>query len=235
MILIGLKSTLLKNSLNLSNYKIPYEVVLKAYEDGLFPMAETADSKEIYWVDPNKRGIFFFDKIKIPRKLRKIEKKNPFDISVDLQFNSVIHNCSKMTSSRKDTWINQTIKSIYIELFQRGYAHSIECYLDKKLVGGLYGVSIGSVFFGESMFSFVSNASKFALLHLIERLKIGGFDFIDTQFINNHLTQFGAQEISKNNFKRLLKKSIKTNADFFKFNSKGFLSKKLLPLKNNFI
>ena len=124
---------------------------------------------------------------------------------------------------------------IYLELYQKGFAHSIECYLDKKLVGGLYGVSIGGVFFGESMFSSVSNASKFALLHLIERLKVGNYDFIDTQFINDHLSQFGALEIPNKNFKRILKNSITKNSNFFEFYPKGFMPKKLLPLNNSII
>ena len=159
---------MLKNNLDFPNYKVPLDTVLQAYKSGLFPMAETASSKEIYWIEPKKRGIFYFDKIKIPKKLRKIAKNNPFEISVDLQFNKVIENCSKLTSTRNDTWINDTIKLIYFELYEQGYAHSIECYIDKELVGGLYGLSIGGVFFGESMFSLVSNASKFALFHLID-------------------------------------------------------------------
>ena len=138
---------MLKNNIYLPNYKVPLDTVLQAYKSGLFPMAETSKSKEIYWIEPKKRGIFYFDKIKIPKKLRKIAKNNPFEISVDLQFNKVIENCSKLTSTRSDTWINDTIKLIYFELYEQGYAHSIECYIDKKLVGGLYGLSIGGVFF----------------------------------------------------------------------------------------
>ncbi len=226
---------MLKNKLDFLNYKIPFEAVLQAYKDGLFPMAETADSKEIYWVEPQNRGVFFFDKIRIPKKLKKTARTNPFEISVDLQFGNVIENCSKITSTRKDTWINKTIKLIYLELFQKGFAHSIECYLDKKLIGGLYGVSIGGVFFGESMFSLVSNASKFALLHLIERLKVGNYDFIDTQFINDHLSQFGALEIPNKDFKRILKNSVAKNSNFFELYPKGFIPKKLLPLNNNII
>ena len=198
-------------------------------------MAETADSKEIYWVEPKKRGVFFFDKIKVPKKLKKIAKSTPFEISVDLQFEKVIENCSKLTSSRKDTWINQTIKFIYLDLFYKGYAHSIECYLDKKLVGGLYGVIIGGVFFGEGMFSFVTNSSKFALFHLMERLKVANFDFIDTQFINEHLAQFGAIEVPNNNFKRMLKEGVSKNRNFFKMHSGGFLPKELFPLNNGII
>ena len=219
---------------NYSYYKIPLQAVLDAYKEGLFPMAETAHSKEIYWVEPKKEE-YFFDSIKIPKKLQKIAKTIPFEISVDLQFEKVIENCSKLTNTRKDTWINQTIKYIYLDLFNKGYAHSIECYLNNRLVGGLYGVSIGGVFFGESMFSFVSNASKFALFHLIERLKVANFDFIDTQFINKHLEQFGAVEIPNTYFKRILKIGIKKERNFYKFNSKGFLPKKLFPLHNRII
>ncbi|RPH05971.1 MAG: leucyl/phenylalanyl-tRNA--protein transferase [Alphaproteobacteria bacterium TMED93] len=226
---------MLENNNNYSYYKIPLKAVLDAYKVGLFPMAETADSKEIYWVEPKKRGVFFFDKIKVPKKLKKIAKSTPFEISVDLQFEKVIENCSKLTSSRKDTWINQTIKFIYLDLFYKGYAHSIECYLDKKLVGGLYGVIIGGVFFGESMFSFVTNSSKFALFHLMERLKVANFDFIDTQFINEHLAQFGAIEVPNNNFKRMLKEGVSKNRNFFKMHSGGFLPKELFPLNNGII
>ena len=226
---------MLENNKNYSFYKIPLKAVLDAYKDGLFPMAETANSKEIYWVEPKKRGVFFFDKIRIPKKLKKIAKSYPFEISVDLQFEKVIENCSKLTSTRKDTWINKTIKLIYLELFYKGYAHSIECYLNKKLVGGLYGVSIGGVFFGESMFSFVTNSSKFALFHLIERLKVANFDFIDTQFINKHLEQFGAMEIPNSNFKRILKKGIHKDRNFYELHSKGFLPKNLFPLNSGII
>ena len=220
---------------NYSFYKIPLKTVLDAYKDGLFPMAETANSKEIYWVEPKKRGVFFFDRIRVPKKLKRIAKTSPFEISVDLQFEKVIENCSKLTSTRKDTWINQTIKLIYLELFHKGYAHSIECYLNKKLVGGLYGVSIGGVFFGESMFSFVNNSSKFALFHLIERLKFANFDFIDTQFINRHLEQFGAIEISNSKFKRILKEGINKKRNFYQYHTKGFLPKNLFPLNSGII
>ena len=220
---------------NYSFYKIPLKTVLDAYKDGLFPMAETANSKEIYWVEPKKRGVFFFDRIRVPKKLKRIAKTSPFEISVDLQFEKVIENCSKLTSTRKDTWINQTIKLIYLELFNKGYAHSIECYLNKKLVGGLYGVSIGGVFFGESMFSFVNNSSKFALFHLIERLKFANFDFIDTQFINRHLEQFGAIEISNSKFKRILKEGINKKRNFYQYHTKGFLPKNLFPLNSGII
>ena len=216
-------------------YNIPIKVVLDAYKKGLFPMAETYKSNEIYWVEPKNRGVFFFDKIKIPKKLKKFLKKKEFDIAVDKNFRSVIENCSKITENRKDTWINNTIKNLYIEMYEEGHGHSIECYLGEDLVGGLYGIEIGGIFFGESMFSFVSNASKVALLHLIERLIVGNFKLLDTQFINNHLKQFGAIELSNKDFKKILDKNINREVNFFEFASKGILPNKLYPLKNNIL
>ncbi len=224
-----------KNNYFSFDYTIPSEVVIDAYKNGMFPMAETAYSKEIFWLEPKRRGIIFFDRIKIPKKTRKFIRSCPFEIAIDNDFESVIESCSKLTVERKDTWINETIKNIYIKLFNEGYAHSVECYLNKKLVGGLYGVVIGSVFFGESMFSSVSNASKCALIHLIERLIIGKFDFIDTQFLNNHLKQFGAIEVPSSKFKSLLNNSINKTANFEKFSEKGFIGKEIYPLINKII
>ena len=198
-------------------------------------MAETASSKEIYWLEPKKRGVFFFDKIKVPKKLRRIAKKYPFEIAVDNNFEAVIENFSKITTLRKDTWINDTIKKIYIEMYKKGYAHSVECYLDNKLVGGLYGIVIGAVFFGESMFSSVTNASKFALFHLIERLIVGQFMFIDAQFINKHLIQFGAEEISGQVFKRILKEGINKKSNFEKLSKIGVVPNTVYPLTSNII
>ena len=224
-----------KTNFNSYHYSIPSEVVIEAYKKGLFPMAETANSKEIYWLEPKKRGVFFFDKIKVPKKLRKIAKKFPFKIVVDNNFEGVIENCSKITNLRKDTWINDTIKNIYFEMYKKGYAHSVECYLDNKLVGGLYGIVIGAVFFGESMFSSVTNASKFALFHLIERLIVGQFTFIDAQFINNHLIQFGAEEISCQFFKKILREGVNKKGNFEKISSIGVVPNNIYPLTSNII
>ncbi len=223
------------NSLNSNHYSIPSEVVIEAYKKGLFPMAETARSKEIYWLDPKKRGVFFFDKVKVPRKLRKLARNYPFQIAVNTNFEQVVENCSKITNLRKDTWINDTIKNIYINMHKKGHAHSVECYLGKKMVGGLYGVAIGAVFFGESMFSSVTNASKFALFHLIERLIVGNFSFIDTQFINDHLRQFGAEEISNQIFKIKLKDGINKKGNFQHFSLNGFIPHNIYPLTSNII
>ena len=198
-------------------------------------MAETFSSKEIYWIEPKKRGVFHFNKIKIPKKFKRFLKKNNFQIAIDNNFEQVINNCAKLNSSRKDTWINSTIKKIYIEMHNTGIAHSVECYLNKELVGGLYGIKIGGVFFGESMFSFVSNASKVTLIHLLERLKVGGFKVLDTQFINEHLKQFGAIEVSNKEFKNIMEKNINKEANFYFYSKKGFLPDHLYPLKKGII
>ena len=216
-------------------YNIPINSVIEAYKQGMFPMAETYSSKEIYWIEPKKRGVFLFNNIKIPKKFKKFLKKNNFQIAIDNNFEQVINNCAKLNSSRKDTWINSTIKKIYIEMHNNGLAHSVECYLNKELVGGLYGIKIGRIFFGESMFSFVSNASKVTLVHLLERLKIGGFKILDTQFINEHLKQFGAIEISNKEFKSIIEKNINKEANFYFYSQKGFLPHHLYPLKKSII
>ena len=179
--------------------------------------------------------MFYINRETIPKKLKKFLKKKKFEIAVDKDFSSVIENCSKITENRKDTWINNTIKKLYIEMYEKGYAHSIECYVGNDLVGGLYGIEIGGIFFGESMFSFVSNASKVALLHLIERLIVGKFKILDTQFINNHLKQFGAIELSNKEFKKILDKNINKKVNFFEFTSKGFLPNQLYPLRSNIL
>lgn len=216
-------------------YNIPINSVIEAYKQGMFPMAETYSSKEIYWIEPKKRGVFLFNNIKIPKKFKKFLKKNNFQIAIDNNFEQVINNCAKLNSSRKDTWINSTIKKIYIEMHNNGLAHSVECYLNKELVGGLYGIKIGRIFFGESMFSFVSNASKVTLVHLLERLKIGGFKILDTQFINEHLKQFGAIEVSNKEFKSIIEKNINKEANFYFYSQKGFLPQHLYPLKKSII
>ena len=198
-------------------------------------MAETCLNKEIYWIEPKIRGIFQYSKIKIPKKYKRLLKKNNFQIAIDNNFEQVINNCAKLNSSRKDTWINSTIKKIYIEMHNTGLAHSVECYLNKELVGGLYGIKIGRIFFGESMFSFVSNASKVTLVHLFERLKVGGFKVLDTQFINAHLKQFGAIEVSNKEFKSIIEKNINKEANFYFYSKKGFLPDHLYPLKKGII
>ncbi len=216
-------------------YKIPVKSVIEAYKQGMFPMAETSSSKEIYWIEPKKRGVFNLNQIKIPKKFQKFLKNNSFELAIDNNFEEVINSCAKLTSIRKDTWINSTIKRIYTEMHYSGYAHSVECYMNNELVGGLYGIKIGKIFFGESMFSLISNASKVALIHLLERLIVGGFKVLDTQFINEHLKQFGAKEVSNKEFKDIINKNINKKADFYYYSKKGFLPEHLYPLKNSII
>ena len=216
-------------------YNIPISEVIEAYKQGLFPMAETCSSREIYWIEPKHRGVFNLNKIKIPKKFKRFLKNNNFELAIDHNFEAVINNCAKLTNGRKDTWINSTIKKIYIEMHNTGLAHSVECYLNKELVGGLYGIKIGRIFFGESMFSFVSNASKVTLIHLLERLKFGGFRILDTQFINEHLKQFGAIEVSNKEFKNIIAKNINEKANFYLYSKKGFLQNHLYPLKKKII
>ncbi len=214
-------------------YRIPVENVLEAYKKGLFPMAENSYSKEIFWVDPEIRGVIKLNSLVTTKKFKKTIKKKLFELAIDNNFEKVINLCAEKTSSREDTWINNTIKQVYISMYESGYAHSVECYKSNKLVGGLYGVSIGGVFYGESMFSRETNASKYALVHLIERLIHGGYQILDTQFINEHLRQFGAIEMKRDCFKKKLREALKVSASFFKFSKKGFIPENKHPSKNN--
>jgi len=171
-------------------------------------MGEDRDDPTIYWVDPELRGLLPLDGFHIPRSLRKRMKRTPFTVSVDAAFRDVIAACAEPGQDRPSTWINCTIEGLYVDLFEMGYAHSVECWRDQRLVGGLYGVAIGAAFFGESMFSFVSDASKVALVHLVVRLRLGGFQLLDTQFVTDHLARFGTEEIPRNAYKARLAKAV---------------------------
>lgn len=186
---------------------------------GIFPMAENAASDEIYWVDPNMRGIFPLDRFHVPKKLARKIKSLPFEIKINTAFNHVMINCAKSTphKDRQNTWINQMILKCYNELHNLGYAHCVECWQDDILVGGLYGVSINGAFCGESMFHNVTDASKIALAYLVARLKVGGYTLLDTQFITGHLKQFGAIEIPRQEYQNRLKQALlKNDADFYR-------------------
>ena len=192
------------------------DILLRAYAVGLFPMAEHHDETALYWIDPEKRGILPLERFRIPRRLRKTVRQNRFRIQCDTAFEDVIRLCAKPTNERKDTWINQEIIQLYINLFEIGRAHSVEAWLNGKLVGGLYGVALGGAFFGESMFSRADDASKVALVHLVARLKLGGFTLLDTQFVTNHLNQFGAAEIHRSGYRHLLSSALDKSALFKK-------------------
>lgn len=193
------------------------QILLKAYAAGIFPMAESAEDNALYWVEPEERGIFPLDGLHVSHSLRKRIRQRRFDIRVDTSFHDVIVACAEKKPDRKTTWINQRIKSLYSQLYKMGCCHSVECWQDEQLVGGLYGVRIGGAFFGESMFSRETDASKVALVHLVARLRAGGFHLLDAQFTTPHLESLGARTISRVDYHALLERAIEADADFFAF------------------
>lgn len=190
--------------------------LLKAYTLGYFPMGRRRDDPKVVWVLPDIRGVLLLDKATAPKKLRKLIAAEPFAVRVNTAFNDVINACAAPAKGREETWINDPIDEVYRELHRRHYAHSVECFKDGVLVGGLYGVAIGGVFCGESMFSRADNASKVALAYLIARLKLGGFILLDTQFHTNHLAQFGVEEMSNDIYQRELAAALEGAGDFLK-------------------
>ena len=222
------------NNFQNSYVKIDYKNVLDAYRHGLFPMSEDHNSSDIFWVKPKIRGVIDPNNVSLRKKLKRLLNKNPYSIKINTDFIGVIEGCAGATKNRENTWINPSIRDVYIELHYKGYAHSIECYSNNELIGGLYGVAIGGVFFGESMFSKLPNASKIALVHLIERLKVGNFTILDTQFITEHLKTFGAYEIDQADFLVILKKALIIEGDFFSIGDTGELSIDLYPRADNF-
>jgi leucyl/phenylalanyl-tRNA---protein transferase len=190
------------------------EILLGAYAMGVFPMAESADDPELFWVDPRQRGILPLDAFHVPRRLRRVLRSGRFEIRCDYAFEAVLSGCAEATEKRPNTWINGKIVRLYTELFARGAAHSVECWRQDRLEGGLYGVSIGAAFFGESMFSRAADASKVALVHLVARLRAGGYRLLDTQFLTPHLARFGGIEISRARYRRLLAEATAQRAVF---------------------
>jgi leucyl/phenylalanyl-tRNA---protein transferase len=186
------------------NTSITPDILLRAYSIGLFPMAESADDPEIFWVEPEVRGIIPLNDFHISKSLAKAIRQKPFDIRFDTAFEQVLDKCAEPAPDRPSTWINQTIRELYTALHQMGHAHSVEAFEGDELVGGLYGVSLGAAFFGESMFSRRSNASKISLVYLVERLKAQGFVLLDTQFTTDHLKTFGAVDMPKAEYEGLL-------------------------------
>jgi leucyl/phenylalanyl-tRNA--protein transferase len=193
------------------------QILLKAYGAGIFPMAESADDNALYWIEPEERGIFPLDGFHIPRSLRKVLRRRQFDIRVDTAFADVIGACAAKTVDRKTTWINSRIRALYGQLHKMGCCHTVECWQAGQLVGGLYGVRIGAAFFGESMFSRVTDASKVALVHLVARLNAGGFTLLDAQFMTPHLGRFGARPVGREDYRKMLDTAIERDADFFAF------------------
>lgn len=179
---------------------ITAELVLKAYTYGVFPMAKSRGDTDVFWVQPKLRGVIPLDQIHVSRSLRKTLRRGVFEVTVNRDFAGAMAGCAESTAHRADTWINNRIIDLFNELHDAGLAHSVECWADGKLAGGLYGLAMGAAFFGESMFSRVTDASKVALVHLAGILKAGQFTLLDTQFITDHLKQFGAIEISQKEY-----------------------------------
>jgi len=190
-------------------------MLLRAYALGIFPMAERRDDDEVYWVDPERRGIIPLERFHLPRRLGRTIRQGRFDIRCDSNFDSVVEACAEPDFGRSETWINGPIRRLSSQLFALGYGHSVECWRKDELVGGLYGIGLGGAFFGESMFSRERDASKVALAHLVLRLRLGGFRLLDTQFITQHLAQFGAVELARADYRRLLAEALSAKAQFY--------------------
>jgi len=188
--------------------EITPELMLRAYRHGLFPMAETRRGDRLYWLDPERRGILPLDRFHLSRRLFRKVLSPVFSVSADQDFAATLAGCAASAPGREDTWINPQIERLFRELHRLGYAHSVECRREGRLVGGLYGVVLGGTFFGESMFSTITDASKVVLVHLVARLRLGGFRLLDTQFVTSHLAQFGTEEIAREDYKGLLAAAI---------------------------
>ncbi len=184
--------------------EVTTDLLLRAYRHGLFPMAEGRAGEKLFWLDPIKRGVLPLDEFHLSRRLLRTVLSGPYTVTADRNFAGTIAGCATPVPDRTDTWINPQIEQLFTELFRMGYAHSVETWQNGTLVGGLYGVALGGAFFGESMFSFARDASKVALAHLVVRLRLGGFTLLDTQFVTEHLTQFGATEIPRDLYKQQL-------------------------------
>lgn len=184
--------------------EITPELLLRAYRAGVFPMAETRDGSRLYWLDPERRGVLPLDGFHMPRRLLRTVLSGRFAVTSDTDFATTIAGCATSREGREDTWINREIERLFLALHAAGHAHSVETWREGRLVGGLYGVTIGGAFFGESMFSFETDASKVALVHLVARLRLGGFRLLDTQFITSHLARFGTVEVPRADYRALL-------------------------------
>ena len=194
--------------------EITPEVLLKAYACGIFPMAESAEDPTLYWIEPERRGIMPLDAFRVPTRLARTVRTTPLRVVCNRDFEAVIDGCAEPRPGRSRTWINTRIRSLYGALFARGHCHTVEVYDGRDLVGGLYGVSLGSAFFGESMFHRARDASKIALVHLVARLRAGRFRLLDAQFVTEHLKSFGAIEVSRRQYHRLLEQALISQADF---------------------
>ena len=195
-------------------HRIPSDLLLKAYASGVFPMAESATDPEVFWVRPETRGIIPLDGLHVPRSLAKTVRQARFEVRFDHDFEAVIDACAEAREERKSTWINAPIREAYVELYRRSHCHTVECWQEGELAGGLYGVTLGRAFFGESMFSRARDASKVALVRLVERLRSRGFVLLDTQFTTDHLKRFGAIDVPRRRYEKLLEDALTGSASF---------------------
>ena len=194
------------------SFDITPEILLKAYAAGIFPMAEDAEDPTLFWVEPRERGIIPLDGFRVSKRLARTVRSDRFTVLIDRDFDGLIAGCAAPAEGRAKTWISGRIRQLYGDLFDRGYCHTVEVYVGDRLVGGLYGVRLGAAFFGESMFHRERDASKVALVHLVARLRRGGFILLDTQFVTEHLAQFGAHEIPRADYKRRLAHAVSQEA-----------------------
>lgn len=194
--------------------EITPQVLLKAYACGIFPMAESADDPGMFWVEPEYRGILPLDEFHISRSLKKTLRRDEFEVRINTRFDAVVTACSQSTETRPKTWINKRIRELYSELHAMGHGHSVEAWQNGELVGGLYGIHLGAAFFGESMFSRRTDASKVALVHLAYQLIQGGFRLLDTQFTTPHLEKFGVTEVPREAYQEMLDEALKEEARF---------------------
>jgi leucyl/phenylalanyl-tRNA--protein transferase len=192
--------------------EITAAMLLQAYGIGMFPMARSRDDPRLIWLNPKQRGILPLNEFHLPRRLLRTVRSGLLEVTCDQDFPGVIAGCATPAPGREETWINNEIVRLFGELFHQGHVHTVECRYGGQLLGGLYGVSLGGAFFGESMFSFATDASKIALVHLVARLRLGGFTLLDTQFITGHLMRFGAREIPRDDYKARLAEAIETPA-----------------------
>jgi len=190
--------------------------LIACYRRGVFPMAEARDDDRVFLIDPERRGVMPLESFHIPKRLARTVRANPFEIRIDTAFDQVIEACAAPAPERPETWINAPIRHLYRELFGRGLVHTVECWFENRLVGGLYGVALGGAFFGESMFSTLRDASKVALVHLVDRLVAGGYGLLDAQFMTDHLAQFGAVEMARADYRRALAQALALPADFYR-------------------
>ncbi len=194
--------------------RVTLDMLLRAYAQGIFPMSESRHDPYISWFDPHKRGILPLEEFHVPKRLARTVRQQPFQVKSDTAFQRVVEGCASPRPGRWTTWINDSIIDMFTGLYSIGHAHSVECWEGSELVGGLYGVSLGAAFFGESMFSVHKDASKVALVYLVSRLRAGGYTLLDTQFVTSHLQRFGALEISRGEYLKRLKVAVAKEADF---------------------